>query len=79
MTEGYQLHTDSLTGARAIAGFLYGDEKKTSKVYRLAKQPDTPIFRLGWEICARRSTIMKWIQAKEADPAPASYSETGNG
>ena len=59
------LSTDILTGADQIAGFIYGDPTKRSKVYYLAENAKLPVFKLGKTICARKSTILQWIADQE--------------
>lgn len=77
-SETYLLHGDLLIGAAEIAGFMFGDKAKRRKVYRLARQPGTPIFRQGWEFCVRKSALVRWIANQEADPAAPSYSVIGD-
>lgn len=59
------LSSDLLEGADQIAGFLYGDPKKRSKVYHLADKKNLPVFKLGKTICARKSTLLAWIAEQE--------------
>jgi hypothetical protein len=59
------LADDLLEGADEIAGFLFGDQSKRRKVYHLAESGGLPVFRLGSVICARKSTILKWIGERE--------------
>ncbi len=56
---------DLLTGAAAIARFLFGDASKRRKVYRLSENPEWPFFKVGGELCARRSTLAEFLAAKE--------------
>lgn len=60
------LADDLLLGAEAIADFLFGDSGKRRQVYHLAQTNQLPIFKLGASLCARRSTLVTWIQAQEA-------------
>lgn len=62
------LSDDILVGAKAIATFVYGDAnaKNTRRAYHAADKLGMPTFRLGATLCARRSTIMKWIAKQEA-------------
>ena len=46
---------DLLFGARALAGYIYGDEERWRSVYALKK--DLALFRLRGQICGRRKTI----------------------
>src|SRR5690242_13947676 len=61
-----ELSHDLLEGASAIARFVFGDEtaKSRRRVYNLADQKRDdrlPVFRMGTQICARKSTLLKWI------------------
>ena len=53
---------DLLSGADAIAAFM---GLKVRRVYHLAETERLPIFRLGATLCARRSTLLKWIEGME--------------
>jgi hypothetical protein len=57
---------DILHGADAIAEFLYGDRKSRRKVYHLVESANLPVFRLGINICARKSVLLDWIEKQEA-------------
>lgn len=59
------LAADILHGAAEIALFLYGDEKHRKKVYRLIESGKLPHFRLGANICSRRSVLRQWIERQE--------------
>ena len=56
---------DILHGADQIAAFLYGDRKDRRKVYNLVETGRLPHFRLGANICARRSSLLQWITTQE--------------
>lgn len=56
---------DILYGADQIAEFLYGHRKHRRKVYNLVETGRMPHFRLGAGICARRSVLLRWIEAQE--------------
>ena len=67
------LADDMLNGVAEIALFLYGeaDEKAKQRIYHLASRKVAagrrlPTWRFGTTICARRTTILKWISAQEA-------------
>jgi hypothetical protein len=62
------LGSDLLCGADAIAEFLFGDPRQRRKVYYLTSEgrAQLPHFRLGTIICARKSTLVRWIEAAEA-------------
>jgi len=59
---------DLLQGADAIAEFLFGDRNCRRRVYHLAtlKRNRLPVAHLGSKLCARRSTLMEWIEEQEA-------------
>ena len=63
------LADDLLRGAEQIAVFMFGDEKKRRHVYHLASEvpPEQrlPCFRLGEQLCARKSTLLAWISELE--------------
>ncbi len=59
------LASDILHGAAAIAHFLYGDKKHARKVFRLVEAGKLPHFRLGANICSRKSVLLEWIENQE--------------
>ncbi len=61
---------DLLEGAAQIAAFLFGDGKQRRRVYWLAQNHSLPVFRIGQSICARPSTLRRWIAEQEAAGAP---------
>jgi hypothetical protein len=65
--EDLSLADDLLRGAEKIAEFIYGssDEPNRRRVYHAADKHGLPTFKLGGVICARKSTILKWIEARE--------------
>ncbi len=63
---GPALADDLLRGGDQIAEFVFGDPKQRRKVYHLAQNSQLPVFKLGATICARRSTLIAWIEAQEA-------------
>lgn len=60
---------DILHGADEIAEFLFGDKKSRRKVYNLVETARLPVFRLGVNICARKSVLLEWISAQERKQA----------
>lgn len=60
-----ELASDILHGAGQIAHFLYGDKKHRRKVYRLVEGRKLPHFRLGSNICTRKSVLLDWIEEQE--------------
>ena len=65
-TEGQEnVSDDILRGADAIAEFLLGDGGQRRKVYHLAHSGQLPVFRLGSILCARRSTLIRFIESQE--------------
>ncbi|GJD72530.1 DNA-binding protein [Methylobacterium goesingense] len=65
---GLQLAEDLMTGADAIAAFMFGDatEANRRRVYHSADKLGLPCFKLGGTLCARRSTILSWIEKQES-------------
>ena len=59
------LSDDLLRGADTIAEFMFGDRRKRRQVYHLAQTGQLPVFKLGATLCARRSTLVAWIEAQE--------------
>ena len=59
------LAPDLLHGAEEIAEFLYGARSRRRSVYHLAETSQIPVFRLGSQLCARRSVMLAWIAAQE--------------
>ncbi|WP_248306929.1 DNA-binding protein [Bosea sp. AAP35] len=62
------LSDDLLHGAKAISLFIYGSayETSTRRIYHAVDKLGLPTFRMGSTICARRSSILKWIERQEA-------------
>src|SRR5438552_3709171 len=56
---------DILHGAEQIAEFLYGDQRQRRRIYRLAAARKLPCFRLGNNICSRKSALLGWIRNQE--------------
>jgi hypothetical protein len=52
---------DILYGAEEIAEFLFGNRKFRRRVYNLVERNGLPIFRIGTSICARKSTLQRWV------------------
>jgi hypothetical protein len=63
--KGRQL--DILFGARALAGYIFGDEDKSKSVYALKEE--LGLFRMGGRICGRPETIDQRIAARECEEA----------
>lgn len=61
------LADDLLRGADAIATFVFGSARHRRKIYYLATDAKLrmPVFRLGSVICARKSTLIEWIERQE--------------
>ncbi len=69
-----QLHNDLLKGASEISLFLFGTTEKRRSVYNLVETSTLPHFKLGGQVCARKSRLLAWIidqerRALEAKPA----------
>ena len=63
------LGPDVLQGAKEIATFIFGSDvtQNVRRVYYLSESKQLPVFRMSKTgICARRSTIQRWIEAQEA-------------
>ena len=60
------LGSDLLRGADEIAGFMFGDPAERRKIYHLAENSRLPVFRLGALLCARKSTLLTWIEEQES-------------
>lgn len=62
------LSDDVLHGAQEIASFLGTNRKK---IYDLAARRALPVFKMGETVCARKSTLLTWIQTQEQRGASA--------
>lgn len=62
---------DILRGADRIAEELFGHAKYRRKVYHLAATGNLPVFRLGSTLCARRSTLIAYIEEQERQSVAA--------
>ncbi len=62
-TEQRQL--DVLFVAKALAGFIFGDEEQWRRVYML--KSELGLFKIREQICGRPATISQRIAACEAD------------
>lgn len=60
--EAVNLRDDLVIGADAVACFL-GMTKR--QVYGCMERRHMPLFKIGAQICARRSVVLAWIQARE--------------
>jgi hypothetical protein len=65
-----ELADDLLRGADEIAKFLFGPNGCRRKVYYLAACTRIPVFRLGSQLCARRSVLLTWIAEQESRALP---------
>ena len=63
--------TEMLDGAKEIAEFLGLRERS---IYHLVAKGQLPVIRLGGKIAARRSTLERWLNDKEADALAAGAS-----
>src|SRR3954470_11728823 len=64
------LSNDILIGAEDISVFLYGSddglkEKNLRRTYHGIAKGDIPTFKIGGKRHARKSAILKWIEAQE--------------
>ena len=62
---------DILYGAEEISAFLFGDRKFRRRVYSKIAKNKLPTFRIGANVCARKSTLLEWI-AKQEEQAQGS-------
>ena len=64
---GLPLAKDLMTGADSIAAFMNGDasEANRRRVYHASDKLGLPTFKMGGTLCARRSTILSWIEDQE--------------
>jgi len=60
------LSNDILEGAGSIAAFLLGDSRHRRRIYHLVAKGTLPVFRLGSVLCARKSSLLNWIESEEA-------------
>ena len=62
------LADDMLRGAGEIAYFIYGASgiKERKRVYHLVDCGKLPVFRLGSQLCALKSTIRQDIERQQA-------------
>lgn len=63
------LNKDLLRGAKAIAAFL---GFKDTTAGNMIRRGTIPTFKMGNYIYARKSTLLKWIEALEQKGASAS-------
>jgi len=69
------ISTDLLRGAKGIARFLGMTPRK---VYYLTSRHELPVFRLGEELCARRSTLLRHLDELERLSQGARQDEANN-
>jgi hypothetical protein len=74
--EATSLGGDVLYGAKEIARFLFGSEKGRRKVYNLVGSKSLPHFRLGANICSRKSVLLDWIARQEVTATITEVFET---
>lgn len=55
---------DLLYGVPAIADCLKMRERQ---IYHLVQKGEIPTFKIGGKVCARKSSLMSWLAAKEAE------------
>ncbi len=68
------LADDLLTGAASIALYVFGSDASNyrRKIYHLSdpSHPNRlPVFRMGNQLCARKSTLLQDMAAREATHA----------
>lgn len=52
-----------MIGADKVAEYTGQDRRS---IYHLAQTGKIPVFRMGSQICARKSTLLRWIEEQEA-------------
>lgn len=67
------LADDLLRGADEIAEFILGDPRQRRKVYHMAETSRLPTFRLGSMLCARKSTLLRWIAEQESQTGESKH------
>ena len=72
-TDHDQLATDLLCGAEAIAECVFGstDPATVRRVYDWGSAGKLPTFKIGKNLCARRSTLLRHIEKLEAEGTAA--------
>lgn len=60
-----EIGQDLLVGAAAIAQFVFGSAQERRRVYYLAQAGELPVFQLGQTVCARRSTLLRFLEHRE--------------
>jgi hypothetical protein len=70
------LADDLLTGAAAIARFVFGDEGERRRVYWLADTGQLPVFRIGSTLCAHKSRILRAVELHERAAVTSHTPET---
>lgn len=68
ITPGHDLSDDIVIGADAIAAFVGLTRRQ---VYGCVARGTMPIFKIGALVCARRSSILLWIEEQERDKSSA--------
>lgn len=63
MKEAVDLNADVLWGAKEIARYLGCSEKL---VRNMAMRGQIPTFRQGRRVCARRSTLLAFVEREES-------------
>jgi hypothetical protein len=56
---------DLLIGAGKVAHFLFGSTRRRRAVYYLFETGSLPVFKLGGQLCARKSTLIEFIKSRE--------------
>ncbi len=64
-TTEIEFSQDLLCGADEISEFIFGDPKYRRRVYYLAERSKLPIFRLRSQLCARKSSLLKFVEEQE--------------
>jgi hypothetical protein len=59
--------------------FMFKDPRLRRRIYHLAEQHGLPKFYIGSTICARRSRIIEWLNAKDRPPTSEHDGEPDEG
>lgn len=73
---------DLLFGATAISNFMLGNtaEENRKRIYGMVRRRLIPTFYLGATVCARKSSLLNFIEEKErtgGDPPPRKKKSAG--
>lgn len=64
------LADDILHGAEEIAEFIFGERKSRRKIYHHLERGHIPFFKIGNNVCTRKSVLLEWIEEQERGLTP---------